>query len=49
MIDKTIDFFITCLTIIPIVILGTFGIWWGIESIKRNCSNFNCCKKKLKK
>ena len=25
-----------------------FVLWWAVESIKRNCSNSDCCKKKFR-
>ena len=48
-IDRTIDFFITFFTTVPVIILGIFGLWWGIESIKRNNCKKNCCKVSKKK
>ena len=48
-IDRTIDFFITFFTTVPVIIIGVFGMWWGVESIKRYCSNSNCCGRSKKK
>ena len=48
MLDKVVETFITI--IITIGILGGTGFvfWWAGQTIKRNCSNSDCCKKKLR-
>ena len=47
-IDRAIDFFITFFTTVPIIVLGIFGLWWGMESIKRTSCKETCCKSKKK-
>ena len=48
MIDNILESLIT--TLISIIVLSGAGfvLWWAGETIKRNCSNSNCCKKKNK-
>ena len=48
MLDKVVETFITI--IITIGILGGTGFvfWWAGQTIKRNCSNSDCCKKKYR-
>ena len=45
MLDTILETLIT--TFFVILILSGFGfvLWWGVETCKRYCDDFNCCKK----
>ena len=44
--DNILEAIIAALLSILIMSGAGFVLWWAVESIKQNCSNSNCCKKK---